>query len=173
MNKSRLALYLGIGFFLAGAVLFTSAYVFRFENNPDTRAAALLAKGINTADIIEVSVLSDAPPQSGQSTYRTKAYPVTYTIASVHRLSSEQTNELLRMMKSKDINTTTAACHNPGYLLTFISGSSTVLTCSLCFECVNVEVKPPFTAPVWLGMWDKGRLEDMKTFLHEVTTSKL
>ncbi len=46
-------------------------------------------------------------------------------------------------------------CHDPGYLLRFTRSGREVLRCSLCLQCMNIEIEPIPFIPIWVTVLDR------------------
>ncbi|MEA3209404.1 MAG: hypothetical protein QOE70_2461 [Chthoniobacter sp.] len=170
MNKSRLTLYLSIGFFVAGGLSFYGALRIAFPSAAAARGLSLLQTAVQTADEIEVSFLSKATPKPTQARYRTKAFPEEFTITSSQRLTSDQTKQLLGILQQHVFDPGGGAmCHDPGFVLRFARQGRTLLTGSLCLHCTNLEIEPFPFAPIWISIFDKEakdmRLQTIEKFL--------
>lgn len=155
MNKSRLLLYLSVGFFLLGALLFYGTVMIEFDAKVAARGKSLLETAVHTADSVEISTLVSAKENSAQKHYRTKRFPEDYVITSTRQLSTEETREFLAILQRQVFDTLGGAgCHDPGYLLRFSRGGRTILTASLCLHCFNFEFEPFPFAPMWISVFD-------------------
>ncbi|MEY4484975.1 MAG: hypothetical protein RL693_2427 [Verrucomicrobiota bacterium] len=173
--KARVTLYLSIGFFLAAAVLFYAAIKISLPGSTTAKAATLIELAIQTADSIEVSQLSDVDSHPAAPRYSTKLSPEEYAITSTQQLTADQTKELLTILKRHAFSTSGgAACHTPGFVLRFSRHGRTLLECSLCLHCFNMEMEPfPFT-PLWVSMFENDAktvgLPELERFFSKLKT---
>src|SRR5882757_5254881 len=105
MSKVRLAVYLSVGFFLAGVASFLGALALAIPNSAAAKSITLLEDAIQTADEVEISFLSDPKSHPNAPRYRTKRYPEEYAIVSTRRLTSGQTHDFLGILKKHDFST--------------------------------------------------------------------
>lgn len=169
-NSPRLVIYVSAGFFLLGALLFYGAITLELPEAAGKRSLSLLQDAVRTADAVEVSMLSFPKAHPTAPRYHTKRFPAEYAVVGTRRLSPEQTREFLGILDQHDFTAAYGAmCHDPGFVLRFSRRGRTILTGSLCLECMNIELEPWPFAPRWISIYNRKtperRVELIREFL--------